>query len=422
MAALGAVAVLSLVVFIYVERRAAEPVLPLRLFRNPVFLVTSAVGLIVGFAMFGSITYLPLFLQSVKGASPTGSGLQLVPIMGGMLLSSIASGQLISRTGRYKAFPVAGTAVMTMGLFLLSRVDASTSAVMIYGAMLLLGMGMGMVMQVLVLAVQNSVDYEDLGVATSGATLFRSIGGSLGTAVLGGIFAGSLARFLAARLPAGGIAGGAQVNPAALGTLPAPVRAVYVSGFTSAVQTVFLVATAIAVIGFVLTWFLQERPLRGAVTDSGSGIGEAFAVPAEDDPITRAGRAVWAMLRVESKRRLIERVADRAGVALSPAACWILSRVRASGGALPPASRLSETHAAALRAGEVELVAAKLVERDSAGGALRVTPAGEAVQTRLRTAARALITERVVNWQPQSHPELAALVEAVSEDVVEGRT
>jgi hypothetical protein len=126
------------------------------------------------------------------------------------------------------------------------------------------------------------------------------------------------------------------------------------------------------------------------------------------------------MLRVESKRRLIERVADRAGVPLSPAACWILSRVRANG-VLPPASRLSETRAAALRAGEAELVAAGLVDR-AADGALRVTPAGEAVQTRLRAAARTLITERVANWQPQSHPELAALVEAVSEDVVEGRT
>ena len=420
MLALGAAAVVSFVVFVLVERRAAEPVLPLRLFRNPVFVVTSAVGLIVGFAMFGSITYLPLFLQSVKGASPTNSGLQLVPIMGGMLLSSIASGQIITRTGRYKIFPLVGTAVMCLGLFLLSRLDASTSAAATYGSMLLLGMGMGMVMQVLVLAVQNSVDYEDLGVATSGATLFRSIGGSLGTAVLGGIFAGSLAGFLAGRLPAGAPAGSGPVNPAALGTLPAPVRAAYVEGFTHAVQTVFLVATGIAVLGFVLTWFLPERPLRGAVTES--GIGEAFAVPGDDDAVARAGQAVWAMLRIETKRRLIERVAERAGVALSPAACWILSRLPVGAAAPPPPpSRPSERLAAALRAGEAELLAEKLVVRED-GRALCITPAGEAVRTRLRTAARALVTERVANWSPQNHPELAALVEAVSDEVVEGRT
>src|SRR5207247_1542538 len=164
-------------------------------------------------------------------------------------------------------FPIAGTAIATTGLVLLAGLHASTSTPDAALRMLVLGLGLGMVMQVLVLAVQNSVDYEDLGVATSGATLFRSIGGSLGTAVLGGIFAGSLARFLASRLPAGAQAGSGPVNPAALGALPAPVRAAYVEGFTHAVQTVFLVATGIAVLGFVLTWFLQERPLRGAVTE-----------------------------------------------------------------------------------------------------------------------------------------------------------
>src|SRR5690606_34908321 len=154
----------------------------LRLFANRTFTLTVAVGLVVGIAMFGSVTYLPLFLQVVNGATPTGSGLQMVPMMGGMLFTSILSGQLISRWGRYRIFPILGTAVMALGLFLLSRMDAYTTVLAASIDMMVLGLGLGMVMQVLVIAVQNSVDYRDLGVATSGATLFRLIGGSLGTA------------------------------------------------------------------------------------------------------------------------------------------------------------------------------------------------------------------------------------------------
>src|SRR5919112_3216917 len=167
--------------FLWVERRAREPVLPPSLFGNRVFAVTSAVGLVVGFALFGALTFLPLFQQVVRGDSPTQSGLQLLPVMGGLLLTSILPGQVIPRTGRYRWFPIAGTAVGILGLLLLSRLTRNTSAGLAALDMLVLGMGLGMVMQVLVLAVQNSVPYEQLGVATSGATLFRSIGGSLGT-------------------------------------------------------------------------------------------------------------------------------------------------------------------------------------------------------------------------------------------------
>ena len=185
----------------FAERRAAEPVLPLSLFRNSVFTTTSLVGLIVGFALFGSITYLPLFLQVVNGASPTASGLQLLPVMGGLLIASIGSGQLITRTGRYKIFPIVGTAVMVVGLYLLSLMNADTSVATASAYMFVLGLGLGLVMQVLVLAVQNAVDYSELGVATSGATLFRSIGGSFGASVLGAIFASQLTHNLSAGSP-----------------------------------------------------------------------------------------------------------------------------------------------------------------------------------------------------------------------------
>src|SRR4051795_8105549 len=184
---LGIAAVLGLIAFIAVERRAAEPVLPPELFRNRVFVVTSAVGFVVGFALFGALTYLPLFQQVVRGATPTESGLQLVPVMAGVLIASIASGQIISRTGRYKAWPVAGTAIACAGMFALSTMDAATSTGAAAAFMFVLGLGLGMVMQVLVLAVQNAVPYEQLGVATSGATLFRSIGGGQGVAATGAL-------------------------------------------------------------------------------------------------------------------------------------------------------------------------------------------------------------------------------------------
>ena len=198
---LGVIGVVSLCAFVFAERRAAEPVLPLSLFRNSVFVTTSLVGLIVGFALFGSVTYLPLFLQVVNGASPTASGLQLLPVMGGLLIASIGSGQLITKTGRYKVFPIVGTAVMVVGLYLLSLMNADTSVATASAYMFVLGLGLGLVMQVLVLAVQNAVEYSQLGVATSGATLFRSIGGSFGASVLGAVFANQLAGNLARDLP-----------------------------------------------------------------------------------------------------------------------------------------------------------------------------------------------------------------------------
>src|SRR5215213_8501082 len=191
--AMGVVGVLGLLALVVVERRAAEPILPPSLFRNRVFIVTSAVAMVVGFALFGALTYLPLFQQVVRGLSPTASGLQLLPVMGGLLVSSIVSGQIIARTGRYKVFPILGTAVAAVGMWLLSSLDESTAPVAAALHMLVLGLGLGLVMQVLVLAVQNAVPYSMLGVATSGSTLFRSIGGSLGTAVLGAVFSGRLA-------------------------------------------------------------------------------------------------------------------------------------------------------------------------------------------------------------------------------------
>ena len=265
----GACAVVFLAGWAIVERRAAEPILPLRLFRNRVFSATSAIGFVVGFAMFGAITYLPVFLQVAKGASPTGSGMQLLPVMAGVLVTSIGTGFLISRWGRYKVFPVLGTAVMTIGLYLLSTVGATTPDGRMYLYMVIFGVGLGGVMQVLVIAVQNAVKYADLGVATAGATFFRSIGGSFGTAVFGAIFANVLGSRLTSALHGVTVPAGLEgsVDPTALAALPTPIRSAIVDAYSSTIGTVFLWATPVAAVAFLLTWLLPEIRLRHTVED-----------------------------------------------------------------------------------------------------------------------------------------------------------
>jgi EmrB/QacA subfamily drug resistance transporter len=255
--------IVLLVLFVFVESRAAEPILPLELFRNSVFRITSAIGFIIGLALFGAIVYLPLYLQIVKGHSPTASGLMMTPLMAGVLLTSIASGILISRFGRYKPFPIVGTAITAVAIYLLSRLTVGTSPWVAALFMLLVGLGLGLVMQVLVLAVQNSVDYRHLGVATSGSTLFRQIGGSIGVAAFGAVFVNRLRVELAAHLPPGALARiPASANPAVVKKLPPAIHDPYVQAFAASLRPVFLVASAITVLAFLLTWLLREIPLR----------------------------------------------------------------------------------------------------------------------------------------------------------------
>ena len=292
---LSVLAVVTLAIFLLVERRAAEPVLPLHLFSNRSFTVTSVIGFVTGFAMFGSVTYLPVYLQVVKGASPTVSGLQMVPMMLGMLVSSIVSGQLITRTGRYKHFPIIGTIVMTIALGLLASIDLGTSVNALLGMMLLLGLGMGLVMQVLVIAVQNAVDYRDLGVATSGNTLFRSIGGSVGTAILGAVFAARIASDLAARAGSNGAGGhAAELNLHAIAQLPAAERAVFALAFTNSTRAIFLVAACVGLVAVVLAWLLPEHPLKKTVSATSADVGEemggAMAMPTGPERYSRHSR------------------------------------------------------------------------------------------------------------------------------------
>jgi EmrB/QacA subfamily drug resistance transporter len=267
--------VLLLVAFVFVERRAAEPLLPLELFHNRIFSVTSAIGFVVGFALFGAVTYLPLYLQLVKGHTPTTSGLLITPLMAGVLITSIASGQLISRFGRYRPFPIVGTALIALAFVLLSRLEVGTSTMVVALYCVVLGLGLGMVMQVLVLAAQNAVDYRYLGVATSGATLFRQIGGSIGVSLFGAIFANRLTANLLSRMPPGAHLP-KTANPASVKQLPPAIHDAYVSAIAASLRPVFLVAAAVGVLAFGLTWLLREVPLR---TGRGGDVGEAFAAP-----------------------------------------------------------------------------------------------------------------------------------------------
>jgi EmrB/QacA subfamily drug resistance transporter len=288
---LGIGGVVLIGLFVLAERHAAEPILPLHLFKTRVFSVTSVVGFIVGFGMFGAITYLPAFFQVVRGISPTISGVYLLPLMAGLLIVSIGSGQVIARTGRYRVFPIVGTALMTIGLYLLSLMSPSSSTLTDALSMLVLGMGLGGVMQVLVIIVQNGVPHSELGVATSGATFFRSIGGSFGTAIFGAIFSNVLIGNLASHLhglslPAGFSA--ADVTPAALNQLPAAVHQGFVDGYAESIQTVFLIAVPIAVLAFLATWLIPQVELRRWSAPAASATPAADAQAADAQAVDAA--------------------------------------------------------------------------------------------------------------------------------------
>ncbi|KVM05371.1 disulfide bond formation protein DsbA [Burkholderia ubonensis] len=247
--------------FVYEERLATEPIMPLALFRHRTFVLCSLIGFVVGIALFGSVTFIPLYLQVVKGSTPSQAGMQLLPMMGGMLAMSVASGRLISRFGRYRAFPIAGTLVGGVAMALLSTLSLATPLNTMYGYMALLGIGLGMVMPVLVLAVQNTIDFRHMGVATSGVTLFRSIGGSLGVAAFGALFSNGLQTRLANTLPAGAELP-PSLSPAAVHRLPDAVRDAYLHAFAGSLHVVYLAAAAVIAIAFVLAWFVEDAPLR----------------------------------------------------------------------------------------------------------------------------------------------------------------
>ncbi|WP_435595934.1 MFS transporter [Streptomyces albogriseolus] len=272
---LGAGAVAATALFLAVERFAAEPLIPLRLFRDSVFNVTGLVGLVVGVALFGAASYLPTYLQMVDGVSATESGLLMLPMMGGIVGTSIVSGQMISRSGRYRSHPIVGTALSAAGMWLLSRMDTGTPRLHYSVWMFVLGAGIGMVMPVLVLAVQNSVRPADLGTATSANNYFRQIGGSVGAAVFGTLFADRLTDALADRLPAGAPADAESITPELVHALPPELRDAYVQAYADAMPRIFLYLVPVLVLGLLIAFFLKEKPLVSHHTPTADPAQEA---------------------------------------------------------------------------------------------------------------------------------------------------
>jgi EmrB/QacA subfamily drug resistance transporter len=404
-----------LAAFVFAEARAAEPILPLELFRNRVFSVTSAIGFIIGLALFGAVTYLPLYLQDVKGHSPTTSGLLITPMMAGLLITSIGSGQLISRFGRYKPFPIAGTAIMAIGLGLLSRLQVGTSTLTAGLYMLVLGLGLGLVIQVLVLAAQNAVDYKYLGVASSGSTLFRQIGGSIGVAIFGAIFANQLTSNLAGKLPPGAHVP-ASPNPAALKRLSPAAHAVYVTAITDALHPVFLAAAGAAVLAFLLSWLLREVPLRA--TAQAPDVGDGFHGARDDNALREIERALSLLAGREQRWQVYQRLADRAGVELPPPELWLLARL----GERAPLTEAELDEQLPVDASELGTALRQLEERSlvesRAGDVIVLTTQGRHDYERLVAARCAGLRELLAGWQPDQEVELQRLVDRLGRDLV----
>ncbi|KUI43654.1 MFS transporter [Mycobacterium sp. IS-1590] len=316
----------ALAVFVWVELHTAEPILPIRLFASPVFTVCCILGFIVGFAMLGALTFLPTFMQFVNGVSATTSGLRTLPMVAGMLITSIGSGQIVGRTGRYRIFPIAGTATMAVAFLLLSAMDAATPTWQQSLYLFILGTGIGLCMQVLVLVVQNTSSFSDLGVATSGVTFFRTIGSSFGAAIFGSLFANFLASRIGPALAASGAPPRAAESPQALHMLSPQMAAPIVDAYADSLGRVFLCAVPVAVVGFVVSLFLKEVQLREVETVSASDLGEGFGMPSTESPEKILEVAVGRLFRDSPEIRL-RSLAREPGCDLDVSQMWALLQI-----------------------------------------------------------------------------------------------
>ncbi|MFG2876617.1 MDR family MFS transporter [Streptomyces sp. NPDC048337] len=329
----GAVA---LALFCVAETRAAEPMLPMRLFRNPVFTVCSVLSFVVGFAMLGAMTFLPTYLQYVDGDSATVSGVRTLPLVIGLLIASVFSGNVTSKTGRYRIFPIVGCAVMGVGLYLLSRMGPGTGAWLESSYMFVLGAGIGLCMQVLTIAVQNTVDYADLGTATSGVTFFRTLGSSFGTAVFGTIYANSLGPELKAGVAEAARATG--TDPARLGAAAQSPQGVHaldpaeagpvIDAYAQALHTVFLWTVPVAVVGFVVALFLKQVHLRDTARAGSTDMGDGFASPAtaSGDSAKLLELAVGKLVRTMGPEQA-RAIVDASDTRLDMAGAWAVMQV-----------------------------------------------------------------------------------------------
>ncbi|MFB6826906.1 DHA2 family efflux MFS transporter permease subunit [Streptomyces virginiae] len=407
--------------FLLVERRAAEPVLPLGLFRIRTFTLCSAISFVVGFAMFGAMVYLPTFLQVVQGVSPTMSGVHMLPMVIGMLLTSTISGQIVSRTGRWKVFPIAGTAVTALGLLLLHQLHRTSSTWEMSVYFFVFGAGLGLVMQVLVLVVQNAVSYADLGVATSGATFFRSIGASFGVAIFGTVFTHQLddklaASLAGATLPAGASVAQLEADPRAIAALPADLQPRVLDAYATAITDVFLYAVPIVLVAFVIAWFLKEDKLRGSVT--APDVTETLASnPVQRSSHDEVARALSVLGTREGRRHVYEKITEKAGYDLLPASSWMLLRIKRYGSVEP--AMLAERTNVPLKV--VTDAARQIEERGLAvrdGLPLVLTDQGRASAAKLAEAREESLAELLGDWWGPDRPtDLVKLVKQINAEL-----
>ncbi|WP_426497384.1 DHA2 family efflux MFS transporter permease subunit [Streptomyces sp. D54] len=418
---LAVLAVVLLVAFIAVERRAVEPVLPLKLFRMRTFALVAVISFVIGFAMFGAMTYLPTFLQVVHDITPTMSGVHMLPMVFGLLITSTGSGQIVSRTGRWKVFPLLGTAITAVGLLLLHQLDENSSTWLMSAYFFVFGAGLGLVMQVLVLVAQNSVSYQDLGVATSGVTFFRSIGSAFGVAIFGTIFAnrltGQLTDALAGQpLPAGVDAGRLAADPRAIGQLPADLRPSVLGAYSTSITDVFLYAVPVVLLAFVLAWFLREDKLRGSVTAPDTSQTLA-SNPVERSSYDECARALSVLATREGRREIYEKITARAGYDLLPAASWLLLRIKRHGTVEP--ARLAETAPVPLHV--ITDAARQVEERGLArreGLQMILTDTGAEAVVRLAQAREDSLAELLGDWWgPERPTDLVKLVSELTAEV-----
>ncbi|AJE46730.1 MDR family MFS transporter [Celeribacter indicus] len=405
--ALAAVAAVSLVALMAVERRAEEPILPPELFAGRTFCIASAVCFIVGVAMFAAVTFMPVYLQVVQGASPANAGLALTPLMGGMLVTSVGSGRLISRHGRYRVFPIVGTALIAAGFLLMSRLGVDSPVWVAILDMLIVGLGIGLVMQVMVLAVQNAVDYRHLGVATSGVTLFRSIGAALGVAGAGALFSAGLASGLIPNLPAGSEIAS---DPAQILTLPEATRAIYRTAYAGALRPVFLVAACVAAAGFILALLLREVPLRETIADQPGAVdmADSFAMPRQASSLAELEYIIANAVSGANRREAMRRIIRRLDLDLSPEEAWVLlhvARAEAAEGAAPAIGRGQETRAEAAQ----RLIERGLIERAPDGTFTRTAKGREVFATTV-AAYRARLSDLIARWAPEDHDEVRRML------------
>nr|WP_274535100.1 MDR family MFS transporter [Streptomyces sp. CB02460] len=417
---LAVLAVLLLIAFVFVERRATEPVLPLKLFRIRTFSLVAVISFVVGFAMFGAMTYLPTFLQVVHGITPTMSGVHMLPMVFGLLITSTVSGQIVSRTGRWKVFPVAGTGITAIGLLLLHRLTVSSGTWEMSAYFFVFGAGLGLVMQVLVLVVQNAVSYRDLGVATSGATFFRSIGASFGVAIFGTIFTNRLTDKLGDALdgrplPPGVDADSLAADPRAIGQLPDALRGPVLQAYSTSITDVFLYAAPVVLVAFLFAWLLKEDKLRGSVTAPDPS--ETLASnPVERSSYDECARALSVLATREGRREVYVKITEKAGFDLLPAASWMLLRIKRHGTVEP--ARLAEVAPVPLRVindAARQLEGRGLVRR--VGVQMVLTEPGAEAVVKLAQAREDSLAELLGDWWGPDRPtDLVALVSELTRE------